>query len=436
MTIILQEDFEAGNLSKFPGVWTTGNGTVSANTVAALRGSYGVQMSVPAVAEAGADLAFYPIAQSDLYATAKMLFKDTLPRAPDWLGFWTLVSIADTPNWTKMVTVRIRNFPNQHVYWEILYIKNGQVVDTIIETPEAIVNANVEYTVVLHAKFGTTDGAVELFVNGVRVYSDSGFEMSAVPPYVLRIGLDPHDSTLVYAQTIYMDDMMIADQLTPTAMGTFGQTETGDTADGVPCNNKQMSRFQAPANGIIIKLTLYCWIATGMPVVKGVIYSDNAGVPNALLGVSAETAVPAGATWLDLTGGTIGINITAGTWYWLGFIVGKTGTDGINEKCQSGVSGITVVYNGDTYSDGPANPAGDMTLGFNETAQCIYATYMTSGGPVVLRNMTFQSIVLNADGSQTPVNTTLTYDGNQLATGGTVQVQEGSTVTLSVPSEV
>jgi hypothetical protein len=122
---------------------------------------------------------------------------------------------------------------------------------------------------------------------------------------------------------------------------TFGHTDTGNTDDELNLDMKQMSRFQAPANGTITKLTLYCWVYAGTPVIKGVVYADSGGVPGALLGVSSEATVPSSVAWVDLSG--LNVTITNGTFYWIGYIVGDSGSDHVYDRVQI-QTGINHIY--------------------------------------------------------------------------------------------
>jgi hypothetical protein len=154
----------------------------------------------------------------------------------------------------------------------------------------------------------------------------------------------------------------------------FGWQNIGTTDDELALDKKQLNRFQSPQTGTITKLTLYSQIYAGTPKIRGVIYADSGGVPDGLLGYGDEVTVPASWAWLDLTG--LNVPITAGTNYWIGYIVGISGSDHIYDKVTFNTS-YTIYYGDDAYSDGPSNPAGSMTSAAGQVMS-VYATY-TSG---------------------------------------------------------
>ena len=88
--------------------------------------------------------------------------------------------------------------------------------------------------------------------------------------------------------------------------------------------------------------------------VKGVIYSDNAGEPDALIAVTNEL-VGTVVGWNALPFASY-VSLLAGD-YWLGLI----GTENVSTYSQYVANG-TLKYNADTYADGPSDPFGTPSL--------------------------------------------------------------------------
>jgi hypothetical protein len=107
---------------------------------------------------------------------------------------------------------------------------------------------------------------------------------------------------------------------------TFGLTTVGPHADLFSENRKRVNSYTLPNPGLVSKLSIYLQPSgtEGEQKLKGLIYGDLGGKPNALLGVSNErvykTSEPGG--WYDLTFPTP-LNLAAGK-YWIGVITGKT----------------------------------------------------------------------------------------------------------------
>ena len=88
--------------------------------------------------------------------------------------------------------------------------------------------------------------------------------------------------------------------------------------------------------------------------IKGIIYSDNGGVPDALIAVTDETVgwEAYGPIVLSFSSP---VSLSAGN-YWIGFIADST----IYIWCSNYVLN-SVLYNSDTYSDGPSDPFGSTS---------------------------------------------------------------------------
>lgn len=154
--------------------------------------------------------------------------------------------------------------------------------------------------------------------------------------------------------------------------GTFGDTAIEASSNQLSNNFKQVWKFtNSQAGAVVSKLTVrLSGHATGVNLVKGVIYTDSSG-PNALSATSAEYTLAAAAAeaWVDLTFSSPP-TLAAGD-YWLGFIVSSAAGAGL---FRCGAVASSRRYSNDTYSDGATNPFGAPTT--DGVGPCsIYATY-------------------------------------------------------------
>jgi hypothetical protein len=154
---------------------------------------------------------------------------------------------------------------------------------------------------------------------------------------------------------------------------TFGKTAVGASSDTFTINRKRVNRYALPGAGSVSKLTIYLTPArkTFTEQIKGIIYSDASGAPSALLGVTAELTFN-GATnvagWYDLKFAAP-VKLAAGN-YWIGVITG--GTSNVIGFRYDSVAGSRD-YNANSYSSGPSNPFGAVTVDGEQTS--LYATY-------------------------------------------------------------
>lgn len=122
--------------------------------------------------------------------------------------------------------------------------------------------------------------------------------------------------------------------------GTFGKTTAGSSSSASSTNKMSLSKFTAPATGRLHVAHAHLWLsAAGSFDAAFVVYSDNAGVPNALLG---QSDIKAGNTntadaVLDFafTGGDV-VDVVNGTSYWFGPEWSDPGTPSVNVGRDSG----------------------------------------------------------------------------------------------------
>lgn len=108
-------------------------------------------------------------------------------------------------------------------------------------------------------------------------------------------------------------------------MATFGKTSNGIDSVADTAEQKRVSKATPSVNGTLTKITARVWYqsfggaATSMNA-KAVIYSDNAGEPNALLAVSDEVTVNNSSEQeIDFPfSGENQIEVISGTDYWIG----------------------------------------------------------------------------------------------------------------------
>ena len=160
-------------------------------------------------------------------------------------------------------------------------------------------------------------------------------------------------------------------------MATFGKTTNGASQSQSSTDRKKVSSAVPASSGTATSITIRGRVTVENTVIKGVIYSDSGGLPDALLAVSDEITVNS-TTEQDWTGALTGgnqISITSGTTYWIGWIQQDPGS-GAFEISRDGTSGQSQTNN-DTYSDGPSNPFGVPTAEAGPVD--VYVTYTEAG---------------------------------------------------------
>lgn len=120
-------------------------------------------------------------------------------------------------------------------------------------------------------------------------------------------------------------------------------------------NSKVVGKYNlAVADDIYFIVFLGITVDEPTAKIKGVIYSDNAGEPDALIAVTDEVVGVYANQLLALPFSTP-VNLSSGD-YWLGFICDTY----LKMQASSVTSGFNK-YNADTYSDGPTDPFGSYS---------------------------------------------------------------------------
>src|SRR5262249_16831258 len=144
------------------------------------------------------------------------------------------------------------------------------------------------------------------------------------------------------------------------ATATFGKTTVGGSSDTFGYERKRVNRYALPAAASVTKLTIYLAAtgASGQQVLRGLIYSDAGGKPEALLGSTEQLTFRStnAAGWYDLSFASP-VNLSAGN-YWIGVMTGPT--SGVIGFRYDNVSGARD-YNANTFSSGPSNPFGSFS---------------------------------------------------------------------------
>jgi hypothetical protein len=157
---------------------------------------------------------------------------------------------------------------------------------------------------------------------------------------------------------------------------TFGKTNVGASADKFVGNRKRVNGYSLPVAGAVSKLSIYLAPTTkaGEQVMKGIIYSDSAGAPQQLQGVTGQLTFKSTdpATWYDLVFASP-VKLAAGT-YWIGVITG--GASNVAGYRYANVAGSRA-FNANGYASGPTTFFGSVSTDLEQMS--LYATY-TPGG--------------------------------------------------------
>ena len=152
----------------------------------------------------------------------------------------------------------------------------------------------------------------------------------------------------------------------------FGKTTVGGSSDTFGYERKRVNRYPLPAAASVSKLTIY--LATtgvsGQQVLRGLIYSDSGGKPEALLGSTEQLTFSStnAAGWYEESFASP-VKLAAGN-YWIGVMTGQT-SNVIGFRYDN-VSGARD-YNENAFGSGPSNPFGSFSSDGEQMS--LYATY-------------------------------------------------------------
>ena len=212
---------------------------------------------------------------------------------------------------------------------------------------------------------------------------------------------------------------------------TFGKTTVGASSDTFLADRKRVNRYALTTAGSVTKLSIYLAHAasSGQQLLKGLIYSDSAGAPGALLAVSEPLTFTSTSAngWYDMTFSSP-VSLAAGN-YWIGIITGATsGVAGFRYDSVSGARD----YNANTYTSGPTNPFGSLTTDSEQAS--LYATYTTAGTDATAPTQPSGLSATASGATQINLSWTASSDnvgvaGYTIRRGGTVIASTGTTAT-------
>jgi hypothetical protein len=153
---------------------------------------------------------------------------------------------------------------------------------------------------------------------------------------------------------------------------TFGKTTVGASTDSFRADRKRVNRYTLASAGTLVKLSIYLAPSgiAGQQVLEGLVYADSSNAPGALLATSEQLTFKStnSAGWYDLAFPSP-VKLAAGN-YWIGVITGATSN--VAGFRYDSVAGSRD-YNANTYTSGPTNPFGAVTIDAEQTS--LYATY-------------------------------------------------------------
>jgi PKD repeat protein len=168
--------------------------------------------------------------------------------------------------------------------------------------------------------------------------------------------------------------------VTVSGSSTFGTTSPGTLTDTAAVDLKEVSKFNAPSAGNVVKVTGYVsglGSGSGSQAIRAVLYADSGGNPGNLLGVSNAVTITAGQAWgwVDFTFPSQ-VPVAGGA-VWMGYIAGSQ-SDLTQLRYSSVANDLRYNTNAGGYAAGPSNPFGSsVTFDFHYS---MYATYIPSGG--------------------------------------------------------
>jgi hypothetical protein len=150
-----------------------------------------------------------------------------------------------------------------------------------------------------------------------------------------------------------------------TYFGTFARLGPGQqNFNTLPAGDIGLSKYVSTVTGKVTAITSTFNIAGGtISTTRVAIYADSSGAPGALLGLSTGQAGD-GTGFGEIVWSFANISVTAGTAYWIGFVLVSTASQAPEIYCSALTNGILMIANASTF---PAanNPYGSSTSSAN-----------------------------------------------------------------------
>lgn len=150
-------------------------------------------------------------------------------------------------------------------------------------------------------------------------------------------------------------------------MATFGTTSEAGTSTGGASTTLVATKYALSETAYTVSIHVYTPTSGN---VKGAIYSDNAGAPNALLVAQNTQAAATGGQWNTITISEISLSVGN---YWVAI---KTDTNNMRAYKAGGAS-QAAYYGSDTYSNSFASTF-PTPSGYQNNDYVCYVTYNTT----------------------------------------------------------
>lgn len=257
-------------------------------------------------------------------------------------------------------------------------VRRGDIVSTIIATSSESVSQNtvhwVEYDITIH----NTAGIIKIYLDGVltsinltsqntRVTSNnyynryfnggrgaSGYNHDAIFDHLYNwcYTASGGSETPALSNWVIETQSCSSDDTNPWTVGAHAVQNEYDyrTTNTPGANQLMLVSVVADASGDINGIIILPNATSTTAKFKGVVYADNAGVPDALLATGTEVTGCTAGTLLTLPFGSP-LAATIGTSYWIGWITDTSVSMRANSKTQGRKKA-------NTYTSGPPSPAG------------------------------------------------------------------------------
>lgn len=158
-------------------------------------------------------------------------------------------------------------------------------------------------------------------------------------------------------------------------MATFGKLTDGASSSSSSVDKKVVSTATPSSSGTVVDMRTRLWVSSGSTTVRGVIYSDSAGSPSALLAVTDDLVISntsEAENTLTFSGANL-ISITNGTPYWIGVHWADPGAPTITFS-RDNTASLRTENDTDVFAGGSSDPFGTILGTFTGPIDC-YVNY-------------------------------------------------------------